>query len=208
MDRIFRVEGWGADYLREHGEEGLRRRARRILFLTAHIGNWELASGYFSLLGVRIVPVYRATANPWFNRLLLRLRLESHPEFLERRGAVNEILARLERGENIGFLYDQEAVYGIYVPFFGVPLCTHKTPAVLQRDFSVRVFWGVMIRRGDFFRYDARGEIIEPPEKEEDREAQLTALTASLMRRLEEEVRRNPGQFLWMNRRWKRKERA
>lgn len=208
MGELFDIRGWAADWLRTHGEAGLRERARRILFLTSHIGNWELASGFFALLGVRIVPVYRATANPYFNRLLMKLRLESQQNFIERRGAVQEILACFERGENVGFVYDQEAVYGIFVPFFGMPLCTHKTPAVLQRDYGVKIFFGTMIRKGDFFRYEASGEMLEPPPPTADREADHWNITADLMRRVEEAVRRNPEQFLWGNRRWKRKEKA
>lgn len=203
-----RIEGWGRRYLEEHGEEGLRQRARGILFVTAHMGNWELSSGFFGLLGVNIIPVYRAAANPFFDRLLRRIRLDRHGEMLERRGAVQEMLERLQRGDNIGFLFDQEALYGIYVPFFGRPTCVHKTPAVLARDFGVRIFFGVMLRRGDFFRYDARGELLDFGEWTGDRETDLHRVTAELMHRLEEEVRQNPGQFFWMHRRWKRPEPA
>ena len=197
--RRFEVVGWAKDYLEQHGEAGLKERARGILFLTAHFGNWELASGFFSLLGVRIAPVFRSPQNPYIAGMLRRIRLDLQPEFIERRGAVQAMLDRFERGGNVGFLFDQAAAYGIEVPFFGVPACTHKTPAVLARDHAVRIFFGVVVRRGDFLRYEARGELLDY-----DLEKDTKRITADLMHRLEVEIRDNPEQYLWMHRRFKR----
>ena len=49
-------DGFAAEYLDEHGEEGLRRRSSGIIFLTGHMGNWELSSGVFGLMSSRHVP--------------------------------------------------------------------------------------------------------------------------------------------------------
>lgn len=204
LERI-RLTGWAKEYMDEHGKEGLRRRAHRVLFLTAHLGNWELASGFFSLLGVQISPVYRAMRNPFVDRLFRKIRLDSQYEVIERRGAVQSMMERFAKGGNIGFLFDQEALHGIYVPFFGVPACTHKTPAVLARDHDVKIFLGVVVREGDFLHYEARGELLDMSSfKTDDRRQDLERITADLMRRLEAEIRRYPDQYFWVHRRWKR----
>ncbi|MGQ0614763.1 MAG: lysophospholipid acyltransferase family protein [Planctomycetaceae bacterium] len=204
LDEHFQVTGWAKEHLAKHGIEELRRRATRLLFVTAHVGNWELASGYFSLLGVPIAPVYRSPQNPFLERLLRSLRLERVYDMIERRGAVQEMLRRLDGGENIGILFDQEALYGLFVPFFGQPACTHKTPAVLVRDFGIRVFWGTMIRRGDFLQYEGRGDLLVFDERTDDREADLCRILVDLNARLEAVIRENPEQYFWMHRRWKR----
>lgn len=204
LERI-RLTGWARAYMDEHGKEGLRRRAHRVLFLTAHLGNWELASGFFSLLGVQISPVYRAMRNPFIDRLFRKVRLDSQYEVIERRGAVQSMMERFAQGGNIGFLFDQEALHGIYVPFFGVPACTHKTPAVLARDHDVKIFLGVVVREGDFLHYEARGELLDMSSfKTDDRQQDLERITADLMRRLEAEIRTYPDQYFWVHRRWKR----
>ena len=200
-----RFTGWVKDYMNYHGIEGLRRRASRTLFLTAHLGNWELGSGYFSLVGANISPVYRALRNPFVDRLVRNIRLDQHYKVIERRGSVQVMLDTFERGGNVGFLFDQEAVHGIYVPFFGVPACTHKTPAVLIRDYGVKVFLGVMVREGDFLQYEARGQLLDLSSfKTDDREGDLKRITEELMRLLEAEIRRVPDQYFWVHRRWKR----
>jgi len=90
------------------------------------------------------------------------------------------------------------------VPFLGVPSHTHKTPALLARDHGVKILFGVMIRRGDFLHYEVRGELLDLSRQTDDRDADLKSITADLMRRLEDEVRDNPEQYLWFHRRWKR----
>lgn len=204
FDKHFTFRGWAERYVAEHGTEALRDRARRILFLTGHFGNWELSSGCFSLMGVRIAPVYRMPQNPWVAKLLMRTRLDSQTKFIERRGAVDVMMKHLDRGGNVGFLFDQAAVYGLPVPFFGQVAPMHKTPAVVSRDHDVRIFFGVFVRLGDFLRYEGRGELLELPQRTDDRHADLIRIMTDLARRMEVEVRRNPEQYLWMHRRWKR----
>jgi KDO2-lipid IV(A) lauroyltransferase len=202
--RRFRMTGWTKDYMDRHGVRGFRERARGMQFLTAHLGNWELAPGFFDLVGVPIVPVFRAIRNPFVNRFVQGLRLARAPRIIERRGAVQPMVEVLERGGNIGMLFDQVAVHGIPVPFFGRPARTHKTPAVLARDHGVKIFFGVMVREGDFLRYEARGELLEELGPwTGDRRKDIHALTRELMRRLEDEIRRRPEQYFWLHRRWK-----
>jgi len=203
FERIRFVE-WAREYMDYYGVEGLRRRAHRILFMTAHLGNWELGSGLFGLLGVRVKPVYRALRNPFVNRLLSAIRLDAQEATIERRGAVAAMMETFDAGGNVGFLFDQEAVHGIFVPFFGQLACTHKTPAVLARDHDLKIFFGCVVRRGDFLSYEARGQLLDFQFKTDDRQADLHEITAALMRRLEDEIRLRPEQYLWMHRRWKR----
>ena len=200
----FDITGWARDYLKRHGEEGLRERSHGVLFVTAHLGNWELASGFFSMLGVSIAPVYRSPQNPFIDKLVRKIRLDSQYETIEKRGAVRTMIDHLEAGGNIGFLFDQEAGHGLYVPFFGKPACTHKTPAVLARNYGIRVMFGVVVRRGDFFKYEARGELLDLQRESGNADADLTAITRDLMARLEDDIRDVPEQYFWMHRRWKR----
>lgn len=203
FDRRITVTGWAQRYLEEHGEAALRQRARGIVFITGHFGNWEMSSGIFSILGVHIAPVYRMPQNPFIAKFLNRIRLDRHTKFIERRGAVNEMLRHLDSGGNVGFLFDQEALYGMPIDFFGKPASTHKTPAVLARDHDSPIFFGVTIRTGDM-TYEGRGELVDFPPKTEDRAADHRAYMQVLSDMLEAVVREYPEQYLWAHRRWKR----
>ena len=202
--RKVRITGWARDYVDRYGFDGFKERAQRVLFLTAHLGNWEFASGIFGLMGVEIVPVFRAIRNPYVNQLVRGLRLVAQDKLIERRGAVPLMVEQLEKGGNVGMLFDQEAVHGIEVPFFGVPARTHKSPAVLARDHDVKIVFGTMIREGDDLRYEARAELLDIVSKTDDRIKDIEEITTRLVQYLESEIRRHPEQYLWMHRRWKR----
>jgi len=198
-----RFGGWGKEFLEKHPPEELPDHIQRCLFCSGHFGNWELATGMFKLMGVTIAPVFTTPRNPFLADLVKRIRLDSQVNFIERRGAVQTMIGILEERGNVGFLFDQEALSGMMVPLFGVEAATHKTPAVIHRDLGVPIFFGSMIRRGDFLHYAARGALIEKAPKTDDRNADLRAILADLNRRLEERVREHPEQYFWMHRRWK-----
>lgn len=202
--RKVRLAGWARDYIDRHGLLGFRERAHRVLFLTAHLGNWEFASGIFGLMGIDIVPIFRAIRNPFVNRMVRGMRLVAQDKLIERRGAVPVMVEHLDKGGNIGMLFDQEAVHGLEVPFFGLPARTHKTPAILARDYGVKIFFGVNVRLGDNLKYEATGELLDLSRKSDDRLRDIEEITTELMERLEAEIRKHPEQYFWMHRRWKR----
>ena len=158
----------------------------------------------FKLMGVSIAPVFTAPHNPYIAGLIKRVRLDSQARFIERRGAVQTMIEILDERGNVGFLFDQEAASGMMVPLFGVEAPTHKTPAIIHRDLGVPLFFGSMIRKGDFMHYEARGTLMEEPPKSDDRTADLRAILTDLNRQLEERIRQYPEQYFWMHRRWKR----
>ncbi|MHC4849292.1 MAG: lysophospholipid acyltransferase family protein [Planctomycetota bacterium] len=203
FDKI-QITGWSQAFIEEYGIEAMPERIQRCLFCAGHFGNWELATGMFKLMGVSIAPVFTAPHNPYIANLIKRVRLDSQARFIERRGAVQAMIEILDQRGNVGFLFDQEAGSGLMVPLFGVEAPTHKTPAVIHRDLGVPLFFGSMIRRGDFLHYEARGALLENPPKTDDRMADLRAIITDLNRRLEERIREYPEQYFWMHRRWKR----
>jgi len=198
-----KITGWAKKFIDEHGADALPERIRGCIFCGGHFGNWELATGMFKLLGVSIAPVYRTPSNPFLAKLIREIRLDQHAKFIERRGAVAMMVDIIEGGGNVGILFDQEAMSGLMVPLFGVAAPTHKTPAVLHRDLKAPIFFGSMIRRGDFLQYEARGALLEDLTVGKDRVEDLRAVLTALNGRLEERIREHPEQYFWMHRRWK-----
>ncbi len=200
----FKLGGWAKEYFDHYGAEGFRRRARSCLFASAHMGNWEMGPGFFNLFGVPLIPVYRRTSNPFLDRLLRRIRLQQQTKVIEKRGAVEAMFRCFEAGENVGILFDQEAARGIRVPFFGHEATIQKTPAVLVRDYGVKVVMGFLVRHGDFLNYETVGKLIQYDRKTKDRDADIRFITADLMKHLEELIRQYPHQYLWSHRRWEK----
>ena len=100
-----RVEYEGLDnYL-----DGLRR-GRGVLFLTAHVGAWELSSFAHGLYGYPMKFLTRPLDNPLVQSLITDMRTLSGNHPIDRNGATREVLKALRNNETIGILIDQNTI--------------------------------------------------------------------------------------------------
>lgn len=182
------------DRLRDDGRPGI--------FFTAHLGNWELAAIAVAQRGIPLGVVYRAANNPTADDLIRRGRANLPGELLAKgRDGAKRALAILQRGGHLGLLPDQKMNDGINVPFFGRPAMTAPALAQFALKYDCPVVPIHVVREGGFrFRI-----IVEPPldiRPTGDRHADVAAITAEVNRVIEEWIRRTPGQWLWLHRRW------
>jgi KDO2-lipid IV(A) lauroyltransferase len=183
-----------------------RQPGRGVLFLTAHLGNWELLAVVYTLLGYRLLPIARPLDNPWLNRLINRIRSRHGSEVISKKAASapRDVIQALRRGDDVGILLDQNmAPYdGIFVDFFGRPACTSKGLALIARRTGAPVVPAFIVRERDgrhriFFERPV--ELVRSQDLEQD----LLTNTARCTAVIERAVRAYPDQWLWMHRRWK-----
>src|SRR5579885_2266344 len=99
---------------------------RGVLFLTAHLGAWELGAFAHAVNGYPLNVVYRPLDNSSLDRLVNSYRTLSGNRLINKRESARGILAALARSETIGILADQNTLpeEGVFVNFFGIPACT------------------------------------------------------------------------------------
>ncbi len=180
------------------------KKGRGVLYLTAHLGNWELMALAQSLQGYPINVVVRPVDNPLLERLLSRLRSRWGNRVVRKGGALREVLRLLKRGETVGFLLDQNVAIdqGVFVNFFGRSACTHKTLALLALKT------GAAVLPAFTFREEKNGHriVVEPPvllEETGNTERDLVVNTQKFTSLIESYIRKHPDQWLWVHRRWK-----
>ncbi|HSL18324.1 MAG TPA: lysophospholipid acyltransferase family protein [Methylomirabilota bacterium] len=206
-----RVQRLSPDRLRAEvaveGEANLRAalgQGRGVFLLSAHLGSWEvgaLVSGLLVPGGLSII--YRPLDNPLLDAELERLRGSFGNRTLGKRNISREILGTLTAGGVIAILIDQRPRgVELEVPFFGHPAKTHpvlarfvrKTRAVVVPAFA---YWDAPAR------YTlALGEPVLPDRLDES-ELEVEALTARFMAITEAAIRRRPAQWLWYHDRWR-----
>ena len=96
----------------------------------------------------------------------------------------------------------------MFVPFFGRLASTYKSIGLLAIQHNVPVIVGYARRRGDIFAFDLGvQDIIYPDDwKNYPRDQyhdELHYLTTRYTRAIEDFVRADPSQYLWIHRRWK-----
>lgn len=95
-----RVEG------REKAEEA-RRRGRGTVFMTSHLGNWELGGRVLAEWGWPVTAVYRAYSSPAMQRFIQRRRPAGMSYLAVGQGAARGVAQVLERGGTVAMLADR-----------------------------------------------------------------------------------------------------
>ena len=182
---------------------------RGAILLTGHYGNWELVGFTLAALGFPLVAVMRPLDNPYLNRYLIEVRAKRGLQLLYKKGASGSAGDVLAGGGILGFIADQNAGRkGEFVDFFGRQASTYKSIALLAMEYEVPIIVGYARRLSRRFEYEVGcSRVIEPAEWA-DRENPLHWITQEYTRSIEDFVRKAPGQYLWIHRRWKSRPRG
>lgn len=167
-----------------------------LLFLTPHLGCFEITSRYYGAHHPMTV-LYRAPRKAWLMPLINIGRERGDIKLAPANAkGVKQLLQALKRGEAIGMLPDQAPLEGEgeWAPFFGRPAYTmtlasklaQKTGAQVFMVFGERLSWG----RG----YNIH---IRPIEMGGINSAEL------LNSEIERTIKQCPEQYLWMYNRYK-----
>jgi KDO2-lipid IV(A) lauroyltransferase len=205
-NRVIHKTTWRRS-LRIHGMEDFVRTLwldRPKVILSGHYGNFELAAYLFGLFGFRIFSVARELDNPLLDRFVTDFRESRGQRILPKKGSAPDVALVLEENGAIGLLGDQAAgPRGCWVEFFGRPASVHKAIGVFALSASAPVLVCSATRRRRLFDYDLRLEGVADPAAGGPETADLTALSQWYTSLLERAVRREPGQYWWVHRRWR-----
>jgi KDO2-lipid IV(A) lauroyltransferase len=193
------VEIRGAENFRRASEKGAG-----VIMITGHCGNWELGALAFSVKLARTQIVARPVDNPFLNRLVERTRERYGNSIIRKKGALKKILLSLKKNEVVGILMDQSVLSseGVLADFLGKKDYTMKTPAVIARKMGSPVI-PAFIRRVNGGHVIEIGEEIVPDSSEDSALAVFND-TVHFSAAIEEYIRKNPSEWLWIHRRWKR----
>lgn len=178
-------------------------RGKGCLFISPHIGNWELLAQASTVYGFPCSTVGKETFDPRLTRMIADFRETSGLGCIWRndRDVLRKIITVFKAGQIVGALIDQDTrVQAVYVPFFGRPASTPVTLQYLTCRYGAGVVFGHALRAGDRYRIHFE-EVPVPRTGDLDRDA--FELTADLTRRTERIIREHPEQWVWMHRRWK-----
>ncbi len=191
-------------HVRWEGDEHIRaaqEAGRGIVFLTPHLGCFEVSAQSLAVLHGPITVLYRPARKAWLRKLVdtarARGRLATAPTTL---AGVRQMLRALKAGEAVGLLPDQVPPegMGVWVPFFGRVAYTMTLSARLaqQTGAAVLLVWSRRISWGRGYTAHVRpfaGELSRDPA---EAAAQVNAAMESL-------IRECPQQYLWGYARYK-----
>jgi KDO2-lipid IV(A) lauroyltransferase len=170
--------------------------------VTGHSGNWEVMGLATALRGVSLTSVATPLPNPFVNGMLNRLRQITGQQIVAREGAVKKLIAHLKAGGSTAMLMDQNTLPrdgGEFVPFFGLPVPISKAASALaKRTGAAIVFTFCLLDSNGNYTLHAL-----PPLNPTPTDPPAYNLTKAVAQIMEEHIRKHPGQWLWMYKRWK-----
>lgn len=174
------------------------------IFVTPHLGNWELLPHVSAQLGISLAVVIRPLDNPYLERALLSSRIGSGHIIVPKANAMFHLDRVLRKGTSVAMLPDQSHNKGLKIDFFGKPATVTPIPALLAVRHRRPVVVVAACRTEDPYFFE--GYISEPiwpdPEKNDD-PSEIVRITREINARMEEIITRFPEQYLWMHDRWK-----
>ena len=198
VDRVVIYDGF------ENFERAFAR-GKGVLFLTGHLGGWEVSSFAHSLHGHPLHIVMRPLDNVYLDRLMRDYRTMHGNSTVDKDDFVRGLLSAMKKGETVGILMDTNMTppQGVFVDFFGIPACTAsgmarialRTDAAVVPGFTI---WDPALRKYRL-RFDPALQLIRTG----DDDADAIANTQLFTKVIEDYVRRYPDQWLWVHRRWK-----
>tara|TARA_B100000242_G_scaffold216894_2_gene158401 strand:- start:16743 stop:17681 length:939 start_codon:yes stop_codon:yes gene_type:complete len=187
-----------------HIMDSLRENPTGSIFIGLHQGNWEIWAGMALLkYGVQVDITYRAPNNPYVDKLVSKMRgmngrITGYPKT---RQSGKKIMAALKNKGNLAILIDQKYNTGLSIPFFGYPAKTNPAAFQLTRKYKCPLIPSQCIRtKGAHFDLIFHPPIPTHGDNGEERPLEETMQKAHLL--MEDWIRQNPGQWIWLHKRW------
>ncbi len=200
LKQLIEAEGW------ENLEKARAEHGNQLIYYTGHLGAWEMTSFGISLLGYPFTFLVRRLDNPLIEQLVDEVRTKLGNKTIDKLSAARSMLKILRSGEQaLGLLTDLNTLddEAIFVDFFGVPAATTFVIAKLavRTNTPLISFFAPWSEEKGKYLLIAGPPIL--PECTGDEEADVRRVTVEITRRLENQIRQFPGQWLWIHKRWK-----
>lgn len=201
-----RLPGYSLQGWEEHALPFLEP-GKPAIFFTGHLANWEVMPIIAASRGLDFGFMYRAASNPLVDEVLKNLRRSGYEGkvkmFPKGASGAKAAYAHLSRGGVLGLLVDQKLDTGLPVPFFGKTAMTMDALASFALRFRCPVLPIHAKRLGPGRLMAVCDKPLRLPQTG-DKQADILALTSDMNQTLERWIKEQPGDWLWLHRRWPR----
>ena len=177
---------------------------RGAIFACPHMGNWELAGIVVPSCGIDMFTLTGVQKNPLVQDYLQRLRHAPGVELLPRGSGttLRKIFSNLRKGKFLAIMPDLRSRQpGVRVRFFGGEANLYPGMGHFARQVEVPIFLAVMRRLG-WTRHTLELHGPFEPDLSLPKDEDATRLSQVVMDIVDAEIRKDPGQWFWYNKRW------
>jgi KDO2-lipid IV(A) lauroyltransferase len=176
---------------------------RPAVLISGHFSNLEVMAAVIVAAGITCNVTYRAANNPYVDRRIISSRRRYGVTLFAPKGGegARELLQAMSEGRSVAMLNDQRYDTGVAAPFFGRPVMTNPAAVRLALRFGAPI-QPMSIERlaGARFRcvIHPQIEVTTTGHRARDIETGVARINAFI----EACVRKRPGEWWWLHRRW------
>jgi len=181
---------------------------RGILFISGHLGSFDLFAHCTGLLGQETDFITRSFKNRHFDRWFLSVRERTGHRVIHRQGALRKVISSLKSGRDVGILFDQNVTrkHALFIPWFGRLAATTGAPALAALATACPVAVMHMAYLGGE-KYEIRAQECDVFPIYNDtslsKDEKLMRLTELFVQGFEKMILNYPEGWFWLHRRWK-----
>ena len=187
-----KVSGPGFEILKDAQEQ-----KKPVILVSGHFGNYDVVRVVLNTNQISVGALYKPMSNPYFNTFYERcIKQIAEPLFPRGRAGMGNMMRYLEDGNVVALLIDQYMSHGEPLKFLGHTAYTATSAAKLALKHDALLITFYVVRKDDGVNFDL---VFESPVKP----STPSEMTQILNDRLEKQIRKNMGQWLWTHKRWK-----
>ena len=187
-----KVSGPGFKILKDAQEQ-----KKSVILVSGHLGNYDVMRVVLNTNGISVGALYKPMSNPYFNTFYERcIKQIAEPLFPRGRAGMGNMMRYIEGGNVVALLIDQYMSHGEPLKFLGHTAYTATSAAKLALKHDALLITFYVVRNNDGVNFDL---VFESPVKP----STPNEMTQVLNDRLEKQIRKNMGQWLWTHKRWK-----
>lgn len=183
----------------------LAQEGKSVILVMGHQGNWEWAGNTFSaLIPSQLYVIYHPLANPYVNKLVVKMRTRFNTKLIAMKETFKEMLALKSEINTTAFIADQtpSSPKGSHWMTFlnqDTPVFLGTERIAKKLNYPIVYAFVKKVKRG-YYEIEAELLLEDPSLMPEE-----GAITELHTKRLEQDILAQPETWLWSHRRWKHK---
>lgn len=178
----------------------LKKNNQQVVFISGHLGNFELMAMYLDKTGIKLSAIYRPLNNIFLNKIIesIRKKYICRNQIKKGLGGLKNLISLKKKNFSTALMIDQRVSEGILSNFFNQKALTTTIPAQLVKKFNIPIV-PVSIERLEGINFKIK--IHEPINFPNSNSIQN--ITDQLNIVLEKMITKRPEQWIWSHNRWK-----
>ncbi|WP_066165975.1 LpxL/LpxP family acyltransferase [Aliarcobacter cryaerophilus] len=176
---------------------------RKIIYMTAHYGGWEITLPYIALMFGEIAVVNRKMNNPYMQEKYIKARTKNKITMLDKKSAAKGMIQAFKENKSIAMVIDQHLGTGIEIDILGIKDLATDSTSRMALKFDALIIPIFTVNNG--FR-DWTIEVKEPLDvktlefKTDDKIKELTQIQNDIVSK---QIYEKPDFWLWQHKRFK-----